>query len=200
MLNNIKEKFSIKMPSFLNKYLANKTLGESLDPAMKKVNGYIALAKEYLAPLINYYNSRSQREKSLIKLGGFFAIGYALLYMVVFPYLNYRQEVIASLDHAYEEFVWLSSQKERVSEIILSRGGNFNEELNINDLATQYASGAQVELIANDEYQISMSDSRGTAFFNAIQAIINRGGELLSIELSRAESQESAELIARIKI
>ncbi len=161
---------------------------------------FYAPIKERLTPLINYYNGLNKREKMLTRVGGIFVLGYACVYLVVTPYMEWRNAVVTTHDTAYEEFVWLESQKDRVKEIILARGGDFNALLNVDEVVAKYAPSGSVEQLPGGEYIIRVAGDKGSGFFNSINSIVNRGGELVSVELSRGASTAEASFVARVKL
>lgn len=167
---------------------------------IEQVKVAIEPLKERLAPLVAYYKGLNKREQIIVKVGGGFVIGYLVLSITLFPYQGWRNQVIATRDAAYEEFSWLESQKPRVADTILSRGGDFNARLDVNEIFARYAPEAQIESTGEGEYTITLNEAQGTKLFNAINAIINRGGELLSVELSRPEKEATATLVAKVSI
>ncbi len=166
----------------------------------EEIQQYYAPIKERLTPLINYYNGLNKREKIIARVGGVFVLGYACVYLVVTPYMEWRNAVVATHDTAYEEFVWLESQKGRVKEIILARGGDFNAALNVDEVVAKYAPSGNVEQLPGGEYIITVAGDKGAGFFNSVNTIVNRGGELVSVELSRSASSAEASFVARVKL
>lgn len=200
ILQDIKDKLPASLTANVSFFGLGKKLSPFTDNIRKSFNEYYLLAKEKAAPLISYYNSLNPREKLLSKLAVLSIAGYATLYIVIFPYLDFRNSVVDSRDRAYEEFTWLSQQRTRVSDIVAVRGGDFNQVFSINDVIGSYAPTAKAEQLADGEYLITMTAGKGTAFFNLIHAIINRGGELLSVQLTREDKRSTTNYEARIKI
>lgn len=173
---------------------------KQLSDLLEQIQVAYAPLKERLAPVIKYYNGLNKREKIIARVGGLFVLGYIVFYSVLLPYQGWRDQVIITRDAAYEEFTWLESQKERVKDAILARGGDFNAILDVNEIASKYAPSAKIEQVGNGEYIITVSESKGTGFFNIINAIVNRGGKLISVELSRASKTANANFVAKVNI
>lgn len=166
----------------------------------EQIKVVIAPLKERLAPLIKYYEGLNKREKLIVQVGGTFLAAYLIFQIIITPYQGWRDQVIAERNAAYEEFTWLESQTQRVADAILSRGGDFNARLDVGEIFNRYAPEAQIEESGDGEYTITLSSSSGEKLFNAINAVINRGGKLLSVELERASGEAGAIFVTKVSI
>ena len=197
----------IKIPG-LSKQDTNKSAGKSASKSTgsssklldKFREDYYPLIRERLEPAIAYYKSLNPREQLLAKIGGLAVAGYLALQLVLLPYLEFRQEIKGLAAAAYEDYSWLKSQESKINQILEDNGGSFDGSFDINALVKDYAPDAKIEQQPNGEYQISLTTSKGVLFFNSINAIVNRGGALLSFEFARVNNTPDVVYTALVKI
>ena len=193
----------IKIPG-LSKQDTNKSAGKSAGSSSKLLDkfreDYYPLIRERLEPAIAYYKSLNPREQLLAKIGGLAVAGYLALQLVLLPYLEFRQEIKGLAAAAYEDYSWLKSQESKINQILEDNGGSFDGSFDINALVKDYAPDAKIEQQPNGEYQISLTTSKGVLFFNSINAIVNRGGALLSFEFARVNNTPDVVYTALVKI
>ena len=154
----------------------------------------------WLRPLRAYYEMRTRREQILI-VAAAVAFGLWMIYgLILTPYLEMRREVRAAYDEAYAEYLWLESQTPRLQELLTRRGVRRALIGDATRFVTERLGDAQVSVTNDGLYRITWTGDEGGPFFSVVNALVDYGAALDSIQFRRDDPrQRRATFVATIK-
>ena len=169
---------------------SSQTLTRALAPVLAFWVQYRGQILGWLKPFWNYYQMRTRREQILLATGAV-AFGLWMIYtLILTPYIEMRRGVQTAYDQAYAEYLWLESQIPRLEELLQRRGVRRALIGDATRFVTERLGDAQVSVTDDGLYRITWAGDEGGPFFSVINALIDYGAALESIQFRRAAPQQ----------
>lgn len=161
--------------------------------ALASLRGYLLLAREH-------YKKLSEREQWLIKIAGGVLVLWLAYDLIYQSFSERRAELAQAHQQAVEDYEWLNSQQERLSNLLVQRGVQRGGLDDIEATLKKHIKEVKVDYQPDNVVEVSWQGDSAEQFFKAINSLISRGAALNSLEFSRPNKERRTTFKAGLKL